>query len=217
MIRKLATLSVLLFTLAGTAQANSQTFTFDSNGSGFFQANNWETYYIDSNHPDYEYSGLKSMADLLSVEWAAINSHLYSDAFFSTSGWESPYAGEIFDLNNLWLASGYGSQTVVITAFDANGDIMIFNGVDAVTEIVLTTQAQRYEFDWKGISYFIINTAIYDNFVRDPRVQFSQSEAWVLGGVAITVVPEPETYAMLLAGLGVVGALARRRRARAAM
>ncbi len=29
-------------------------------------------------------------------------------------------------------------------------------------------------------------------------------------------VPEPETYAMLLAGLGVMGAVARRRKARAA-
>jgi hypothetical protein len=32
------------------------------------------------------------------------------------------------------------------------------------------------------------------------------------GGVAVTAVPEPETYAMLLAGLGLVGFAARRRR-----
>ena len=32
------------------------------------------------------------------------------------------------------------------------------------------------------------------------------------GGVTITAVPEPETYAMLLAGLGILGAVARRKR-----
>jgi hypothetical protein len=33
------------------------------------------------------------------------------------------------------------------------------------------------------------------------------------GDLAIAAVPEPETYGMLLAGLGVVGFLARRRKA----
>jgi hypothetical protein len=32
----------------------------------------------------------------------------------------------------------------------------------------------------------------------------------------VSAVPEPETYAMLLAGLGLVGAIARRRKAKAA-
>lgn len=37
---------------------------------------------------------------------------------------------------------------------------------------------------------------------------------WVaLGGERVSVVPEPESYAMLLAGLGIVGYMARRRRA----
>ena len=34
---------------------------------------------------------------------------------------------------------------------------------------------------------------------------------WVLTGTAVAVVPEPETYAMLLAGLGLIGAAARRK------
>lgn len=36
---------------------------------------------------------------------------------------------------------------------------------------------------------------------------------WVLTGTAVAVVPEPETYAMLLAGLGLIGLAAQRRRA----
>jgi T5SS/PEP-CTERM-associated repeat protein len=46
------------------------------------------------------------------------------------------------------------------------------------------------------------------------RLDFSRLAA--NGSVSVTAVPEPETYAMLLAGLGLMGALARRRR-RAAM
>ncbi|MDR0633758.1 MAG: FxDxF family PEP-CTERM protein [Azoarcus sp.] len=34
-----------------------------------------------------------------------------------------------------------------------------------------------------------------------------------MGSVNVTAVPEPESYAMLLAGLAIVGAVARRRRA----
>ena len=39
-------------------------------------------------------------------------------------------------------------------------------------------------------------------------------EGWGLNSATVTAVPEPETYAMFLAGLGLVGAIARRRRAR---
>jgi hypothetical protein len=37
-------------------------------------------------------------------------------------------------------------------------------------------------------------------------------EGWGVGHYVISSVPEPETYAMLLAGLGIVGAITRRRR-----
>jgi hypothetical protein len=43
------------------------------------------------------------------------------------------------------------------------------------------------------------------------------SEKWVANTVTpVTAVPEPETYALMLAGLGLVGAIARRRKAKQA-
>ncbi|MFX9665008.1 FxDxF family PEP-CTERM protein [Acinetobacter baumannii] len=39
-----------------------------------------------------------------------------------------------------------------------------------------------------------------------------ESTALVSGALSVTPVPEPETYALLLAGLGLIGAAARRRR-----
>ena len=217
MIRKLAVLSVLLLAFTGTAQAASQTITFDSNGSDFFYFSdqehtvNWSVYSIDRSHLDYAHSGLKSMADALSVEWVAVNRYLYSNALFYTSSDPSaPYTGELFDLNDLWLASAYGSQTLVITGYDAEGVRAHY------AEIDISTQAQRHQLDWEGISAFYINTFDVDNWVRDPMVRPDNSlQFWVLGGVTVTVVPEPETWAMLLVGLGVVSAVSRRRYTRA--
>lgn len=37
-------------------------------------------------------------------------------------------------------------------------------------------------------------------------------EGWGIASASVTAVPEPETYAMLLAGLGLMGAVARRRK-----
>lgn len=52
---------------------------------------------------------------------------------------------------------------------------------------------------------------------RSPRGIFAgrqglDDEGWGIGRYLVTAVPEPETYAMLLAGLGIVGIMARRRR-----
>jgi hypothetical protein len=37
-----------------------------------------------------------------------------------------------------------------------------------------------------------------------------------VGGASVSPVPEPETYALMLAGLGLVGFMARKRKAKAA-
>ena len=42
------------------------------------------------------------------------------------------------------------------------------------------------------------------------------NESWKISGAVVTAVPEPETYAMMLAGLGLMGAIARRRKSKAA-
>ena len=52
-----------------------------------------------------------------------------------------------------------------------------------------------------GFQYSVNNSAYFESY--DGSATLTQS---------IVAVPEPETYAMLLAGLGLVGAVARRRR-----
>jgi hypothetical protein len=59
---------------------------------------------------------------------------------------------------------------------------------------------------WSGLL-----TASYSNLSAQSSLGHFYAEANV-DGLSVSAVPEPETYAMLLAGLGLVGALARRRR-----
>jgi hypothetical protein len=190
-------LPALLCAFVGVAQAAPQTITFTGDGSSFFTANAWDVSYIDSSDPANAYGGFKSVADATSSQWIATSRFDASPALFSST------TGMLFDLNGLWLAGAWGSQTLTITGFDASG-----NGI-YTTQIGVTTTAQLYSFDWAGIASFDIATGA--DFVKDPMSPQSGLN-WALGSVTVTPVPEPEAYAMMLAGLGIVGAIARRRR-----
>lgn len=59
-----------------------------------------------------------------------------------------------------------------------------------------------------GVYNFSLQWSVYHN--AGPFQGFTSD--WVLTGTAVAVVPEPETYAMMLAGLGLVAGMARRRK-----
>jgi T5SS/PEP-CTERM-associated repeat protein len=76
-------------------------------------------------------------------------------------------------------------------------------------------KGQRFDlFDW-GSSSGSFKTIDASGFKLAAGTQLDYSALYTTGEVFVTTsaVPEPETYAMLLAGLGVIGFLARRRRA----
>jgi hypothetical protein len=65
-----------------------------------------------------------------------------------------------------------------------------------------------------GISTYFGNAAANNGqqFVNNPYGNYTTFSASALSAVSVAAVPEPETYAMMLAGLGMVGLLGRRRR-----
>lgn len=70
-------------------------------------------------------------------------------------------------------------------------------------------------FDHTVTGLFHLAAGSYTAFVggSDYASQSAASHAYgILGTIAVSPVPEPETYAMLLAGLGLMGAVARRRK-----
>jgi PEP-CTERM motif len=69
-----------------------------------------------------------------------------------------------------------------------------------------------------GLDTLSTNTIVLSNFTGgwpDESSYFNISEIQV-NGASVSAVPEPETYAMMLAGLGLLGFAARRRKAKAA-
>lgn len=107
--------------------------------------------------------------------------------------WGSP------DLYNvLTVNSTGGSQTFVAGAAGAGQTSLGFsttNGNQTVSQYV----------QFAGIGANQITSLVFNN---NPQIN-----AFETANYSITPVPEPETYALLLAGLGVVGFMARRRKA----
>jgi len=184
-------LPVLMFAFVGTAQA--EVIDFGPDGSSFFKPTSvWEVFYADTTLPDYNAGGYKSVADATGNQWVAANYRVSEVAEFVA-------VKDVFNLDGLWLAGAWGNQTLTVTGYAGGEEI-------ATVSFVISTTAQEYTSifdDFKAIDSFTIR--IGNEYVPGGRY-------WALGSVAVTVVPEPEAYAMLLAGLGLVGVMARRRR-----
>ncbi|MDR1228008.1 MAG: PEP-CTERM sorting domain-containing protein [Azoarcus sp.] len=113
--------------------------------------------------------------------------------------------GDSFKLDSFYFANAWGTQTVTFTGYK-DGALV------GTATYNTSTAATQYDLGWGAIDKFVITAA--DNFVPDPTLA-GGGASWALGSVnvtAVTTVPEPESYAMLLAGLAIVGAVARRRR-----
>jgi hypothetical protein len=196
----LGMLSVLLFAFTGTAQANPQIINFEQNGASFFSTSPLEVAYL--NGAAYAIpGGYRNMAEATSNQWVAFNSEEYSPSSFASA------SGELFNLDSLWLAGAWGNQTLTIMGY-ANGvlvDSCVFSAEVSIT-------AKEFFPGFQGIDTFTITAG--NNYVHDTSVT-GDARHWVLGSVTVSAVPEPETYAMLLAGIGIVGAVTRRQRSKA--
>lgn len=95
---------------------------------------------------------------------------------------------------NLSLSYSYGSGASAVSVQDNKSLSLQFSGANAGTESL-------HDF----LSSVFLNTS-----GQTQKASFGLSAS--VAGQAVTPVPEPETYALVLAGVGVAGLLARRRR-----
>ncbi len=123
--------------------------------------------------------------------------------------------------SNLYSFVGTSSTTTGIdspftNAFSSTGGTFTFSGM--ITEsFVLALKAGNsfslyyYEVP-PGISELTFSTIGLELNNAGKPLGLSHASMYAAGGdITITVVPEPSTYAMMLAGVGVLGFLARRR------
>ncbi|MDM5178997.1 PEP-CTERM sorting domain-containing protein [Massilia sp. DJPM01] len=127
-----------------------------------------------------------------------LSAFLYSNGVMNDLGWSPRYTSSAVDINNLGQVIGYGA--------DADGQQHGFiyqNGQLVQLDTVVDPSA----------NWVIRNTySINDHGL----ILANACKLGVCGTVLLSPVPEPETYALMLAGLGLLGVCARRRtRARA--
>ncbi|NRR32999.1 trypsin-like serine protease [Oxalobacteraceae bacterium] len=145
--------------------------------------------------PDFYAPGTTYMSDY--DDGSAAHNTLGRMAGASGNGWSS--------------GTGLGANEALIAGGDSGGGDFVWNGSEWLLSGV-------HSWGWQGsdsCSYFNLSGC-------DSSVSNSSSFGDLSGSTAtyshvgwissVTAVPEPETYAMMLSGLAMVGALARRRR-----
>lgn len=157
--------------------------------------------------------------------------------FDSHNGWQ-----KIIDFSNLALDSGmytYGSDYnfypagnyIAAPADGVDGRLTLTRDASSLVSIYsngtfagsFSDTSGLADFTGKDAHFFIDDFATgqveagrgHVDYIRTWNTALTANEIGVLG-VPVAAVPEPETYALLLAGLGIVSAVARRRKAKQA-
>lgn len=106
-----------------------------------------------------------------------------------------------------YSSSNSGAQTLYRKYFDSNGNVKVGLGGD---DLAVATQTNSWLAE--------ANNANWGNDIGYVRVlnlekwaKVNDQWQWTYSQDQLTMVPEPETYAMMLAGLGLIGFMARRR------
>ncbi|MEC5163366.1 MULTISPECIES: FxDxF family PEP-CTERM protein [unclassified Janthinobacterium] len=132
---------------------------------------------------------------------AGASGNYFSDKYYFTTG-------EVYDLSSLITSLRPGaSQGLTLTGFELrNANGIVFHGTQDIS-----AGHPADEQAWSFSSVHPLEVGFY--FIEINGYVASANGGSYGGNVAVASVPEADTYAMLLAGLGLLGFTARRRRA----
>ena len=107
-----------------------------------------------------------------------------------------------FALNSAYFAANWNDGLQITVKGEFEGAI-----THTETFTVNTEGSTREFFNWNNIDTVLITAAggVHNSHLSGSGTSFA------MDNLIISSVPEPETYAMLLAGLGLLGAITRRR------
>lgn len=184
--------ATVLFGLGSISLAHaSTTITFDDLPTATTEAEiadgysgfNWDNFYILTPTSSI-YSSSGFVNGLVSATNVAFNAWAEPAAFSSTSA---------FTFVSAYVTKGWETG---VTHFDGYVGNTLTYSVDVSSTKDAPTLAT---FNWVGVTKVVVSDA-------------NKTGQSVVDNITVAAVPEPETYAMLLAGLGMVGAVARRRK-----
>ncbi len=237
-LKSLATLAVTAATVMGTPafaatqtlDAVGYTFSFDDglwgipDGASFSQAGNVFTFsnlgYATSSSVLRRGDGASSFYDWLdsAVTVTAKSGYTLSSIVTGSTGSVSAVAGSnvmalasAFAFSGTYWSNGLGGGYMPSGA--SNVEAYASAGTPDARTYSVTDTALFNSGETSAVGSYAVSIAT-KTFSGGSAASVSHDTASF--AVAVTAVPEPETYAMLLAGLGLMGAVARRRRAKAA-
>ena len=149
------------------------------------------------------------------ASWNVLSSNLNNGASDLGFNITSPHS----ELSYMYYVN-LGLVGLKSTDGDYQGSFGIFGngtqGGEKNVGLVENLQSDRY---WSGTTHPIFSYRAFDFYTNQGRQSFDektgQSFAWAVRSGDVAPVPEPETYAMLMAGLGLMGFVARRRQQKA--
>ncbi len=114
--------------------------------------------------------------------------------------------GSGYSVSNFTLLPGiYGTALTTLTLM-SNADGILFNGDDTFVSSSSTPGGA-------SIGLSVSAQAAGNYYINVTGITTAPAGGIYTGAISVTAVPEPETYAMMLAGLAALGFLARRRQA----
>jgi len=112
--------------------------------------------------------------------------------------------GSGYSVSNFTLLPGiYGTALTTLTLM-SNADGILFNGDDTFVSSSSTPGGG-------SIGLSVSSQAAGNYYINVTGITTAPAGGIYTGAISVTAVPEPETYAMMLAGLAALGFLARRR------
>lgn len=153
--------------------------------SNGYQGFNWDNFYVVNG---LQYSG--------NTGYRTGTVSAPNVAFNGSSGPASFSSANAFSLNSIQVTKAWNSG---VTHFDG----YVGNTLTYQMDVMSTTASPTFaSFNWFGLNKVTMSDG-------DGSAQSA------IDNISVTAVPEPETYVMLLAGLGLIGTIARRKQSNA--
>ncbi len=138
-------------------------------------------------------SGGAAGSDSLSAQTAYLFTQFYSN--------QATYAGSLSLANSMQRAVWFLEGEL------AGSDLTAYNADTKAKEWVSAANTAVSNGLWSGLG----NVRVLNLYTNASYTSHSQDQLYM-----VTAVPEPQTYALMLAGLGLIGTIARRRKSKAA-